>query len=246
MSGWRSDKNPGGRASEAETLSTGCAFNPEAVGAKPLCIDLATSSDLLDLRVAAALPSMATHAECAAGHPLANGLRRGSSVWNHQAHTPLPLAPHTSQRRSALQVMYVKFEAEIENLNRQVAEQARNHCVAALLMTHPGVGLVTALATEAFRGDPQPFTDGKALASCVGSFKQEYSSGRRQELGGLSKQGNPLLRFFCVQAGAHAVRCNRDLHRHRQVDWATRLPGTPGTEGARKTQAVGVIQVKKR
>ena len=50
-------------------------------------------------------------------------------------------------------------------------------------MTHPGVGHVTALATEVFLGDPSRFTDGKALASYVGMIPSEYSSGRRQRLG---------------------------------------------------------------
>ena len=49
---------------------------------------------------------------------LANGLRRGSSLWSQAGqHTiaSLPLAPHTAYRRSELQAMYEKFEAEIEN-----------------------------------------------------------------------------------------------------------------------------------
>ncbi len=63
-------------------------------------------------------------------------------------------------------------------------------------MTRPGVGPVTALATEVFLGDPARFTDGKTLASYVGIIPSEYSSGGRQRLGGLSKQGNALLRFL--------------------------------------------------
>ena len=59
-------------------------------------------------------------------------------------------------------------------------------------MTHPGVGPITALATEVFLGDPARFADSKALASYAGMVPREYSSGGRQ-LGGLSKQGNPLL-----------------------------------------------------
>jgi transposase len=47
-----------------------------------------------------------------------------------------------------------------------------------------------------FLGDPARFADGKALASYVGMIPSEYSSGDRQRLGGLSKQGNPLLRIF--------------------------------------------------
>jgi transposase len=61
-------------------------------------------------------------------------------------------------------------------------------------MTHPGVGPVTALATDVFLGDPKRFTDGKTLASYVGIIPREYSSGGRQKFGGQSKQGNPLLR----------------------------------------------------
>jgi transposase len=79
---------------------------------------------------------------------LANGLRRGSSLWSRDgqnAIASLPLAPHTAYRRSALQAMYVKIGAEIEELNRQVAEQADHRSGARLLMTHPGVGAVTAL-----------------------------------------------------------------------------------------------------
>jgi transposase len=48
---------------------------------------------------------------------LANGLRRGASLWSQAGqHTiaSLPLAPHTAYRRSELQAMYVKFEMEIE------------------------------------------------------------------------------------------------------------------------------------
>jgi hypothetical protein len=66
----------------------------------------------------------------------------------------LPLAPHTAYRRSELQAMYAKFEAEIEKLNQRVEEQACGRVGARLLMTHPGVGPVTALATEVFLGDP--------------------------------------------------------------------------------------------
>ena len=63
-------------------------------------------------------------------------------------------------RRSALQEMYVSIGAEIEKLNHQVAEQAGRRSGARLLMTHPGVGPVTALATDVFLGDPQRATAG--------------------------------------------------------------------------------------
>jgi transposase len=80
-------------------------------------------------------------------------------------------------------------------------------------MTHPGVGPVTGLATDVFLGDPARFADGKALASYVGMIPSEYSSGDRQRLGGLSKQGNPLLRFLWCEAAVHAVRQDPELKR---------------------------------
>jgi len=147
---------------------------------------------------------------------LANGLRRGPGLWSYDGQAKiafLPLLPHASYRRSALQVMYRKMEEEIENLTQQVAEQAGQRSGARLLMTHPGVGPVTALATEVFLGDPKRFADGKALASYVGIIPREYSSGQRQRLGGVTKQGSPLLRFLWYEAGAHAVRRDPELKR---------------------------------
>jgi transposase len=112
-----------------------------------------------------------------------------------------------------LQALYGKFEAEIEKLNQRVEEQACQRPGAQLLMTHPGVGPVTALATEVFLGDVARFADSKALASYVGMIPREYSSGGRQRLGGLSKQGNPLLRFLWCEAAMHAVRQDPELQR---------------------------------
>ena len=47
----------------------------------------------------------------------------------------------------------------------------------------------------------------------------EYSSGKRQRLGGLSRQGNSLLRFLWGQAGIHAVRRDPELEHfyHRKL-----------------------------
>jgi transposase len=147
---------------------------------------------------------------------LANGLRRGPGLWSHDGQNriaALPLAPPTAYRRSELQAMYEKFAAEIEKRNQRVEEQSWKRPGARLLMSHPGVGPITALATEVFLGDPARFADSKALASYAGMIPREYSSGGRQRLGGLSKQGNPLLRFLWGEAGAHAARKDPELQR---------------------------------
>jgi len=69
---------------------------------------------------------------------LANGLRRGSSLWTQagqHAIASLPLSPHAAYRRNELQAMYVKFETEIEKLNQRVEQQARERVGARLLVT---------------------------------------------------------------------------------------------------------------
>ena len=125
----------------------------------------------------------------------------------------LPLPPHAGQRRSELQALNDHLTTHIDELDQQVSEQARARPQARRLMTHPGVGPVTALATEVFLGDPSRFGDAKALASYVGLIPSEYSSGARQRLGTLTKQGNPMLRFLWCEAAIHAVRRDAALGR---------------------------------
>jgi transposase len=150
------------------------------------------------------------------GLALAHGIRRGAGLWSQPGQamlTALPLAPHAGHRRSELQTLNDHLTKHIDELDQQVAEQARQRPQARRLMTHPGVGAVTALATEVFLGDPSRFGDAKALASYVGMIPSEYSSGDRQRLGKLTKQGNPFLRFLWCEAAIHAVRRDAALGR---------------------------------
>ena len=145
---------------------------------------------------------------------LSHGLRRGSSLWSEagqEAIASLSLTRYTAERRTALQSLYRPLEEQIADLNRKVEELAWQRPQARRLMTHPGVGPITALATETFLGEPKRFVDGKAVASYVGLIPSEHSSGGRQRLGGLSKQGNPLLRFLWCEAVGHAVRKDAEL-----------------------------------
>ncbi len=168
---------------------------------------------------------------------LANGLRRGSSLWSQLGqHTlqTLPLAPYASQRRTALLALYPRLQDSIDDLDQQVGEQALQRPQARRLMTHPGVGPITALATEVFLGDPTRFADGKALASYIGMIPTERSSGHRQRLGALSKQGNALLRFLWVEAAMHAVRRDAELKRFYRRKLVQKGMGKARVAAARK------------
>ena len=147
---------------------------------------------------------------------LNHGLRRGHALWNHagqQTLRTLPLALHAGVQRDTLLALYPQLQSPIRELDRAVEQQAEQRPQAQRLMSHPGVGSITALATEVFLGDPRRFADGKAVASYVGMIPSERSSGGRQRMGRLSKQGNALLRFLWGEAAIHAVRRDPELRR---------------------------------
>jgi transposase len=147
---------------------------------------------------------------------LAHGVRRGHTWWHRDGQARLasvPLPPHTADRRRELHALDQHWQGHIDRLDDRVEPVANERARATLLMTQPGVGPVTALATEVFVGDPARFLDGTALSSDVGMIAREYSSGKRQRWGALSKQGNPFLRFLWCEAAAHAVRRDPDVQR---------------------------------
>ena len=76
--------------------------------------------------------------------------------------------------------------------------------MAQLLRTQPGVGPITALAFVVTIGDVSRFRRGKQVASYLGLIPRERSSGGRQRLGAISKQGNRFLRTLLVEA-AHGA-----------------------------------------
>jgi transposase len=100
--------------------------------------------------------------------------------------------------------------------------------VTRRLMTHPGVGPLTALAFELVIGTPERFHCGKQIASYVGLVPTEESSGDRRRLGHISKQGNVLLRFLLVEAPQVTVRS--------QPEWRIRSFPLPCGEGGRSSR----------
>ena len=112
--------------------------------------------------------------------------------------------------------MLDQLDASLHELDRAVAEQAEQNGAAVLLMTHPGVGPVTSLAFVLTLGPVERFERSKQVVSYLGLNPREHSSGGRQRLGAISKQGNPMMRSLLVEAGHTAARLDGELRQDYQ------------------------------
>ncbi|MGB1258229.1 MAG: IS110 family transposase [Thiolinea sp.] len=72
------------------------------------------------------------------------------------------------------------------------------------LVTIPGIGPLTATAIVASIGDGKLFSSGRSFAAWLGLTPRECSSGGKQKLGGISKQGDGYIRRLLIH-GARAV-----------------------------------------
>jgi len=137
-------------------------------------------------------------------------------LWSERGRTELEklaLAPWASRRRRELLELLDRMNPTIEELTTAVEQEAKKCPEALRLMTHPGVGPLTALAYVLIIGTPARFDCAKQIGSYVGLIPSEDSSGGRQRLGHISKQGNSLLRFLLVEAAQAAVRSHPDWRR---------------------------------
>jgi transposase len=125
----------------------------------------------------------------------------------------LTLAPWASRRRQELLELLDRMNPTIEELTAAVEQEARKRPEALRLMTHPGVGPLTAHAYVLIIGTPTRFQRGKQIGTYVGMIPCEKSSAHKQRLGHISKQGNPLLRFLLVEAAQAAARIHPDWRR---------------------------------
>ena len=137
------------------------------------------------------------------------GVQRKHKLWSQagqQMLRELSLKPWAACRREDLLGLLAMLDEQIGKLDQAVRQAAEQHRQAKLLMTQPGVGPNTALAYVLTIGDVSRFPRGKQVASYGGLIPREESSGGRQKLGAISKQGNRMLRSLLVEAAQIAVR----------------------------------------
>jgi transposase len=138
-----------------------------------------------------------------------NGLQRLIAILGNPDDERVPEVARASLAPLVCQFGLVNDQV-LEN-DRRVRASARSTELGCRLMEVPGVGPVLASAMVATVPDPTVFKSGRNLAAWIGLVPRQNSSGGKEKLGGITKQGDRYLRQLLV-AGALAVI--RYAHRH--------------------------------
>jgi transposase len=96
------------------------------------------------------------------------------------------------------------LKKEVSKLDQQMATWHRANADSQRLATIPGIGVMTASAVVAAIGDGKQFRSGREFSSWLGMVPRQNSSGGKERLGRISKQGNAYLRTLLI-VGATAL-----------------------------------------
>jgi len=105
---------------------------------------------------------------------------------------------------AALGAQLQMLKARILEFDRLIMAWHRSNQVSKRLDEVPGVGPALATALVGSIADPKAFRSGRDFSAWIGLVPKQHSSGGRERLGGISKQGDRYLRSLFV-AGALAV-----------------------------------------
>lgn len=114
------------------------------------------------------------------------------------------------------------LEARIDPLEQEIAAQVRGNGAGRRLTTVPGIGPIIAGALLAMVPDPTGFRSARHFATWLGFAPRQNSSGGKQRLGSISKQGNRYLRSLLILGAANVLRRRKKAS---QSAWLAALRG---------------------
>ena len=123
---------------------------------------------------------------------------------------------------AALGAQLRALKAQILEFDRQIMRWHRSHETSQRLDEVPGVGPALATALVASIADPKAFRSGRDFSAWIGLVPKQHSSGGRDKLGSISKQGDRYLRSLFM-AGALAVIRYAKIYGSKHRPWLTAL-----------------------
>ena len=133
---------------------------------------------------------------------------------------------------------FLSLHEEITLAEKRIHAWHRSSEVSQRLETIPGIGPITASALAASITDPALFKSGRELAAWIGLVPRQNSTGGKERLGRISKQGDQYLRWLLV-AGAMTII------RHAKRRGTTNLPWLADLIARRPTMVVAVALANK-
>ena len=111
------------------------------------------------------------------------------------------------------------LDERINEYDRELEQLAHASEPARRLMTVPGVGPITALATVASVGHAHEFSSGRQFAAWLGLVPRQWSTGGKTRLGRITKRGDAYLRTLLI-LGARAALQMAGRRDDRLSRWA--------------------------
>ena len=134
--------------------------------------------------------------------------------------TRLPLIARTCLESLARQ--YLSLHEEIHAAEKHIHAWHRSNEASRRLETIPGIGPIIASALTASITDPEVFKNGRELAAWIGLVPRQNSTGGKQRLGKISKQGDQYLRWLLV-AGAMSVIMHAKRRGSTNLPWLAEI-----------------------
>jgi transposase len=148
-----------------------------------------------------------------------DGLKKLLEVIADKADERLPI-----DARASLIVLAAQLQAlqtMIGSIEKRIIAQHRASQESKRVATIPGIGFLGASAIAATVTDPKTFRSGRDFAAWIGLVPRQDSTGGKQKLGPISKQGDRYLRRILV-VGAHSVLKRAKLNPEK-YPWLTQL-----------------------
>jgi len=121
----------------------------------------------------------------------------------------------------ALAHQYANITAEIRAIEKHIHAWHRSCEESRRLEEVPGIGPIVATALIAEVGDWKAFSSGRSLAAWIGLVPKQHSTGGKERLGRISKQGNRYLRWLLVTGAMAVIRYARQRGTKRL--WLARI-----------------------
>jgi transposase len=123
---------------------------------------------------------------------------------------------------AALGAQLRMLKAQVLEFDRRIMAWHRSNEMSVRLDEIPGVGPALATALVASVADPKVFRSGRNFSAWIGLVPKQRSSGGKDRLGSISKQGDRYLRSLFT-AGALAVIRYAKIHGTKHRPWLTAL-----------------------